>query len=365
MPDYYQILGVERSAGEEEIKKAYRRLARQYHPDANPDDPESERKFKEVAEAYSVLSDAERREHYDRFGTAKVPAGGFDPFDIFTSIFGGSDPFDLFNQRPRRRSDRGNDLFLDVDVTLEEVASGASKQVTIENLAECKDCDGSGREPGTDVARCDECGGAGAVRSVQRSILGNVMTSFTCPRCNGAGNVVEHPCPTCGGSGRQRRHEKVTIEAPPGVEHGMRFKMAGKGEAGARGASRGDLIVRFNVLPHESLTRRGADLIASLEVPFAQAALGATLEVDTFDGPVEIDVPRGSEPGKVIKVRGKGLPHLGRSARGDLLVQLTVEVPSELTEEQEELLRRFAQARGEKVSDRSGIMEKIKAVFRS
>jgi molecular chaperone DnaJ len=362
--DYYDILEVGRDASEEDIKKSYRRLARRYHPDANHDDPDTEQKFKEVAEAYSVLSDPQRRHDYDRFGTASVPAGGFDPFDIFTSIFGGTDPFDIFGTRGRERS-QGNDLFLEVDVTLDEVMRGGKKEVTIDNFTECAGCDGSGGEPGTGSVRCPECGGAGAVRSVQRSILGNVMTSFTCPKCRGAGQIIEHPCRICDGSGRTRAQEKVTIEIPPGVDDGIQYKIPQRGEAGMRGAGRGDLIVRFAVLPHESFKRNGPDLIASLAIPFTQAVLGATLEVDTFDGPIELEVAAGSQPGKVIRIRGKGAPRLGRSSRGDLLVQLTVEVPKDLTEEQERMLRRFAELRGEQVSDSAGLMDKIKAVFRS
>lgn len=360
--EYYEVLGVERDASPEDIKKAYRRLARRYHPDANPEDPEAEHKFKEVAEAYSVLSDPERRRDYDLFGTAKAPVGGFDPFDIFASFFGG-DPFGF---APRRSSPRrGSDLALEVEVTLEEVVRGTTKTVTIRNLQPCETCSGSGCSPGTLPSRCSRCGGAGVVRSVRRSVFGSLVTSFTCPHCHGAGEGIDTPCGQCNGDGRLERLDQVSVDIPPGIDDGTKFRLSGRGEAGARGAEAGDLYVQVRVTPDRRFTRRGNDLVAGVALPFAQAALGGTLDIETFDGPLDLTIPPGTQPGAVLRLRGKGLPRFQRSGRGDLLVEVTVEVPSNLTGEQEEILRKFARARGEAVGEGAGVLDKIRSVFRS
>lgn len=361
MADYYEVLGVSRDAPEDEIKKAYRRLARNFHPDANPDDPEAERKFKEVAEAYSVLSDAKRRRDYDMFGTAKVPAGGFDPFDLFTSFFG-TDPFGGFRSTGRRR---GNDLALTVHVTLKEVLTGASKKVTIRNLQTCSACSGSGCEPGTSPTRCTRCGGAGVVRQVQRSVFGNLMTSFTCPACHGAGEEIETPCRECNGDGRLERLDEISIDLPPGVEDGTRFRMSGRGEAGPRGMASGDLYVEVVVDEDQRFVRRKSDLVSVIEIPFTQAVLGGKTSFEALDGPVEVDIDSGVQPGMVLKVRGRGLPRMGRSGRGDLLLEIRIAVPKKLTAEQEELLHKFAEARGEQIGESEGIVERIRSAFRS
>jgi molecular chaperone DnaJ len=367
--DYYEILGIHRDAGAEEMKKAYRRLAREYHPDANPGDPHAEHKFKELAEAYSVLSDPQKRRDYDTFGTARSPfgagaPGGFDPFDLFSSLFGGADPFGSFNQRRAGRS-RGSDLVVDLEVTLEEVVRGASKSVTIRNLQACRRCSGSGSEPGTSASRCSRCGGSGSVRSVQRSILGNVMTSFTCPQCHGAGEEISHPCQECHGEGRTERLDQVSFDVPPGVEDGAQFRITGRGEAGHRGARAGDLFVRVTVREDDRFRRRGSDLLASVTVSYAQAVLGAVLELEALEGPVELRVPPGTQPGAVLRIRGRGIPLLGRpSGRGDLLVQVQLEVPTHVNGEEEELVRRLAELRGEVVGESTGVMGKIRSLFR-
>ena len=366
--DYYEILGVQRDAGAEELKKAYRRLAREYHPDANPGNPQAEQKFKELAEAYSVLSDPQKRRDYDTFGTARSPfgaggPGGFDPFDLFSSLFGGADPFG-FSQRRGARS-RGSDLVVDLEVTLEEVVRGASKTVTIRNLQSCERCGGSGSEPGTHPTRCSRCGGSGSVRAVQRSILGNVMTSFMCPQCQGAGQEISSPCHDCRGEGRTERLDEVSFDVPAGVEDGSQFRLNGRGEAGHRGARAGDLFVRVAVRDDERFHRRGNDLLAAVVVSYAQAALGATLELETLDGPVELRVPAGTQPGATLRIRGHGVPLLGRpTGRGDLLVQVQLEVPTHLSGEEEELVRRLAQLRGEPVGDSTGVFGKIRSLFR-
>lgn len=360
--DYYEVLEVSRDASQEDIKRAYRRLARSYHPDANPHDSEAAEKFKELGEAYSVLSDPSRRRDYDMFGTARVPAGGFDPFDIFASFFGG-DPFGSFSAR-RGGPQRGSDLILDFEVTLEDVVKGATKAVTIRNLQTCETCSGTGCAPGTSPSRCSRCGGSGAVKSVQRSIFGNIMTSFTCPQCHGEGEEIADPCRECNGEGRMERLDEIPLEIPPGVEDGVQIRMSGRGQAGPRGGGSGDLYVRVQVEPHPRFRRSGDDLVTGFEVPFTQAILGGAAEVETFDGTLEVKIPPGTQPGDVLKMRGRGVPHLGRAGRGDLVVEIKVEIPSKLTPEQEELVRRFAESRGERVAEGSGIVDRIRGAFR-
>jgi molecular chaperone DnaJ len=367
--DYYEILGISRDAGADEMKKAYRRLAREYHPDANPGNPEAEHKFKELAEAYAVLSDPHKRREYDMFGTAKSPFGaggaaGFDPFDIFSSLFGGADPFGAFTQRRGSRS-RGSDLIVDLEVTLEEVVKGASKTVTIRNLQPCDRCSGSGSEPGTSPSRCTRCGGSGSVRAVQRSILGNVMTSFTCPQCNGAGEEISTPCRECHGEGRMERLDEVSFDVPPGVEDGSQFRITGRGEAGHRGGRSGDLFVRIAVREGNRFRRRGNDLLAKVAVSYAQAVLGTVLELETFEGPVELRVSPGTQPGTTLRIRGRGVPLLGRpTGRGDLLVEVQLDVPTHVSGEEEELVRRLAELRGDAVGDSTGVMGRIRSLFR-
>jgi molecular chaperone DnaJ len=361
--DYYEVLGVGRGASQDELKKAYRSLARQHHPDANPEDPESEHRFKEIAEAYSVLSDPVKRRDYDMFGTARVPSGGFDPFDIFRSFFG-DDPFG-FTRTRGRASRRGNDLAIQVEVTLDDVLRGSQKTVTIPNLQTCTRCGGSGAEAGSSPTTCSRCDGAGAVRQVQRSVFGDLMTSFTCPQCHGSGEEIKDPCTECNGEGRLERLDEVPVDIPPGVEDGMQFRITGRGEAGSRGAESGDLYVQVRVQQHPAYARQGDDLLAGLNVSFTQAALGATLEVETLDDALELEVPPGSQGGQILRLKGKGLPRFQRPSRGDLLVEISVDVPTKLNEDQKELLRQFARSRGEKVSEESGLFEKIRSAFRS
>ena len=358
--DYYEILGVSRTARDDELKKAYRNLARQYHPDANPDDPNAETKFKELGEAYSVLSDPQRRQMYDRFGTGG-PGAGFDPFDIFSSFFGG-DPFGFGR---RTGPEPGRNLAVAVEVSFEEVVTGATKTFPVRSLRACMRCGGSGSEPGTSSETCPRCGGTGAIRSVQRSLFGNMMTASGCPECNGLGERIVSPCIECHGEGRVEREEEVKVEIPAGVEDGMQLRVPSRGEAGPRGGEPGDLYVQLRVKPMRGVERRGEDLIFSRDLPFTQAALGATIRIESFDGTVEVDIPPGTQSGDVLRVRGAGLARLGgRGGRGDVLVKVNVVVPTDLTAEEEQLVRKLASLRREDVAERSSVLGKLKSAFR-
>lgn len=358
--DYYEILGVEKGASEEDMKKAYRRLARQYHPDANPDDPQAEAKFKELGEAYGVLSDTGRRSNYDRFGNAGPGSQNFDPFDIFSSFFGG-DPFGFGR---RSGPEPGRNLAVAVEITLEEVVTGVTKTFPVRSLRACTKCSGSGAEPGTRTSVCTRCNGAGSVRSMQRGFFGNMMTASTCPDCLGLGERIDTPCAECEGQGRLEREEQVEVEVPPGVEDGMQLRVTGQGEAGPRGGEAGDLYVQLRVKAMQGAERKGEDLIFSVRVPFTQATLGATLQIDSFDGKVEVELPPGTQPGDVLKVRGAGLTRLGRGGRGDILVRINVAVPTGLPAEQDQLVRKLAQLRNEDVAEHQGFLGKIKSAFR-
>lgn len=357
--DFYEILGVSRDASEDDIKKAYRRLARECHPDANPDDPDAERRFKEVAEAFSTLSDPVKRREYDMFGKTGSRANNFDPFDIFASFFGGS-PFNSRTHGPQR----GDDLVMMLDVTLEEVVKGTAKTVSLRRQVACDKCNGSGAEPGTSPVICSSCQGSGTVRSVSRSIFGNVMSTYSCPACRGSGQKIDSPCRRCRGESRVEKQEDLEIDVPAGVDDGMQIRLSGQGQAGDRGAGPGDLYVQIRVRPSEDFVRQGDDLVTVMSIPFTQAALGATRKLETFDGVVELDVPSGSQPGDLLKVKGKGVPHLRRSGRGDLIVRVGVEVPAHLASEEEELLRRLAQVRGDDVAPPKSLAGKIKGAFR-
>lgn len=358
--DYYEILGVSREASEDEMKKAYRKLARQYHPDANPEDPKAEAKFKELGEAYSVLSDPARKNNYDRFGTAG-PGAGFDPFDIFASFFGG-DPFGFGR---RSGPEPGRNLAVAVEITLEEVLKGVTKTFPVRSLRVCQRCSGSGSEPGTEAVTCLRCAGAGTIRSVQRGFFGNMMTASTCPDCQGLGQRIVTPCAECHGEGRVDREDQVSVDIPAGVEDGMQLRVSGRGEAGPRGGEPGDLYVQLRVKPMRGAERQGEDLVVTVEVPFTQAALGAALRIESFDGTVELDLPPGTQPGDTLKVKGAGLARLGRGGRGDLLVKVKVVVPTGLSGEQDQLVRKFAAVRGEDVAEPQGFMGKIKSAFRA
>jgi molecular chaperone DnaJ len=370
--DYYEVLGVRRDADEAELKKAYRRLARQHHPDANPDDPEAEARFKELAVAYETLSDPDRRARYDRFGPEGVnggPAG--DPFggggfgDIFEAFFGGNSPFGGGGGGRPSGPPRGPDLEVTASLTFEEAVFGCATPVTVATYGGCDTCSSTGAAPGTAAQTCVECAGTGQVRRVRQSILGQMVTASACPRCSGVGQVIPSPCPGCRGEGRRREERSYTVDVPAGVDNGATLRLTGRGAVGARGGPAGDLYVHLRVTPHERLQRSGDDLLAAQLLSIAQAALGAEIEFETLDGTETITVPAGTQSGAVVRLRGKGVPHLQGRGRGDLRIELVVQTPTDLTPEQEELVRRLAELRGEAVAPpEAGLLSKIRSAFR-
>ncbi len=371
--DLYQVLGVSRGAPADEIKKAYRRLARQYHPDANAGDAAAADRFKEVAHAYEVLSDPEKRRRYDTFGEAGLGAGGagagadFGGFgDIFEAFFGGGSPFGGGQQRGGRAGPpRGSDLEVVADLDFEVAAFGGEHAVQVRTAEACADCQATGAAPGSAPTTCPECNGAGQVRRMRQSILGQVVTAGQCPRCGGLGQVVERPCPTCGGEGRRIVEKTYTVDIPPGVDTGATLRLPGRGAAGIRGGAHGDLFVHLRVRRHPRFERQGADLVHQLHVPATQAALGAHLPFETLDGTEDLVIPRGTQTGRVFRLRGRGAAHLEGRGRGDLLVQVVVDTPEGLDAEQEELLRQLATRRGEDVAPPdTGFFSKIKSAFK-
>ncbi len=368
--DYYELLGVGREATAEEIKRAFRRLARELHPDTNPD-PDAEARFKAVAQAYEVLSDPEKRQRYDRFGPEGVGATS-DPFgfgggginDIFEAFFGGASPFGGGGRGPSGPP-RGADLELIVDLTLEEAVFGVRHPVDVRAPVGCATCAGSGAAPGTQPVTCTECGGRGQVQRVRQSFLGQMVSTSVCPRCAGLGQMVPDPCPDCRGEGRRTEERTYTIDIPAGVDTGSTLRLAGRGAAGPRGGPNGDLFVHVRVRAHPLFARDGLDLRCDLPVSFAQATLGAEIELATLDGPETVTLPRGTPSGWELRLRGKGVPHLERRHRGDLIARVVVDVPTDVTPEQEELLRQYALLRGEEVAPPdAGFLSRIRSAFR-
>ncbi|MEM7141994.1 MAG: molecular chaperone DnaJ [Actinomycetota bacterium] len=363
MADHYETLGVEPSATQEEIKRAYKKLARTYHPDVNPGDAAAEATFKEVSAAYEVLSDPERRARFDRFGTDQPQGADFGAGlgDIFEAFFGGNMGF---GGGGRGGPPRGEDLEAHVDLDLEDVVFGGEREVTIRTAVRCEPCDGSGAAVGTSPTTCAECSGAGQVRRVRQSVLGQMVTATACPSCGGVGQIIESPCGMCDGQGRTIENRTYSVEVPPGVDDGSTLRLTGRGAAGPLGGSSGDLYVHVRVRPHPTFRRDGDDLVHDLHVPYSQAALGTHIEYETLDGPEDLVVPRATESGTVFRLRGRGVPHVRGRGRGDLRVRVVVEVSDDLTDEQEELLRRFAELRGEEVADRGqGLFSRIKSAF--
>ena len=374
MADFYDILGVPRGASADEVKRAYRKRARELHPDANPDDPAAEDKFKELSRAYEVLSDPQQRANYDRFGEAGVggTASG-DPFsggglgDIFDAFFGGNSPFGGgFGGRTQTGPPRGQDIETVADISFENAVFGGTVSVTVKTALRCDDCGGTGAGAGTKPVMCVDCDGSGQVRRVRQSLLGQMVTSSPCQRCGGIGQVVATPCGTCRGDGRLIDNTTYQIDVPAGVDTGATLRLTGRGAVGPRGGSQGDLYVHVRVAPHPTLQRDDYDLVYVLGLGIAQAALGTTATIDTLDGSEELVVPAGTQHGQEFTLRGRGVPHLngGGRRRGDLRVIARVDVPTKLTDDEAKLLRQFAELRGDAVSSADkGLKSRIKSAF--
>mgnify|MGYP000977023950 FL=1 len=372
--DYYEVLGVSRNATSDEIKKAYRKLARKYHPDANPGDKDAEAKFKEISEAYVVLSDPEKRAGYDRFGHAGADGQGFGGFEGFGDFGGLGDIFEMFfggGGRTRRRTgpERGQDIRTDMEISLKEAAFGLEREVKVPRVETCGTCGGSGAAAGSKPKTCLACAGTGQVQFTQSTPFGRIVQSRTCDRCRGTGQVIEKPCPTCRGAGSVRKTRSIKVKVPPGVDNGSRLRLAGEGEAGTRGGPPGDLYVYIHVKQHKLFRREGDDLICEIPLSFVQAALGDEIDVPTLEGKEKLKIPEGTQPGTVFRIRGKGVPHLSGFGRGDQHVRIKVMIPGKLSEKQKELLREFARLdNGESVQGKGqagdkSFFEKMKDAF--
>ncbi len=366
--DYYEILGVEKTASKEELKKAYRKLAMQYHPDRNPDNKDAEERFKEAAEAYEILSSDEKRANYDRFGHAGVRGGqqGFsdinDIFSHFSDIFGGGSIFDDFfgggQRRTRQRTGGtpGSDLRVTLKLTMEEIAEGTTKKLKIKKQVKCDECGGSGAEAGTSKNTCPVCHGTGEVKTVSRSVFGQFVNITTCSNCNGEGTVIDKPCKKCMGDGRVQEDVSIKIDVPAGVSEGNYMTMRNDGNAGKRGGPAGDLIVVFKEIEHEYFMREGDDILYDLFVSFPEAALGGEVEVPTLSGKAKLKIDSGTASGKLLKMRDKGIKHLNHSGRGDQIVRVNIAVPKKLNSKEKELLKELLNAPNIKSS--SGSEEK-------
>jgi molecular chaperone DnaJ len=369
--DYYGLLGVGRNATPEEIKRAYRRLARELHPDVNPD-PGAQDRFKAVTTAYEILSDPEKRRLVDLggdplsqgAGTPGNPFAGFGGFgDVFEAFFGGASS----SGRGRRSRVRpGADALLQMSLSLEDAAFGVRREITVDTAVLCETCHGDGSAPGTSPRTCPTCGGSGEIQSVQRSFLGQVMTTRTCSACGGTGEQIVSPCHTCGGEGRVRARRTITVDVPAGIEDGMRIRLSGQGEVGQGGGPAGDLYVEISEQQHDTFAREGADLHCTVVVPVTAAALGTDLALETLDSEEKLEIRPGTQSGTVLTLRGKGVPRLRSSTRGDLHVHIEVRTPTRLDEEQERLLRQFAALRNEEVSvgtKGGGLLGKVRDAF--
>lgn len=366
--DHYEVLGVNRTASPEEIKKAYRRLARRLHPDANQGDLSAgtEAEFKAVAAAYEVLSDPERRSRYDRFGHDGAAAAAGDPFgDIFETFFGGS-PFGRGGGNRRRSGPvPGEDLETTLEVDFESAAFGSEEEVSVRTAVACEDCEATGAGPGSAPEACGSCGGSGQVQRVRQSMLGQMVTASACPACSGRGQVIPNPCRACAGEGRVVEERSFTVNVRAGVDEGTTLRLTGRGAVGARGGPAGDLYVRLRVRQHPVFERHGSDLLHRLHLPMTQAALGVVLDYETLDGKEELRIPRGTRTGEVFRFRDRGVPRLEGRGRGDLVVEVVVDTPDELSDEAERLLRELAHEREELVAEvDEGLISKIRSAFR-
>ncbi|MCM0648832.1 molecular chaperone DnaJ [Clostridium swellfunianum] len=372
--DYYEVLGLQKGASDDDIKKAFRKLAIKYHPDKNQGDKEAEEKFKEINEAYQVLSDPEKKVNYDQYGTADFNGGGFGGGgfdfndmggfgDIFESFFGGG----FSSGRRRNGPERGADIEYNLSLTFEEAVFGVEKEISVTKQERCETCSGSGAKPGTHPKTCDKCGGSGQVRVQRNTPLGSFVSVNTCDKCGGKGKLVSDPCPTCRGTGKERKNRKIKINVPAGVDTGNVIPLRGHGEHGANGGPPGDLYVNIKVAAHPQFKRKGFDIYIDRHISFAKATLGCELKVPTVDGEVKYDVPAGTQPGTVFRLKGKGVPRVNSSGRGDQYVNIIVDVPKSLNEKQKEALKMFMEASGESNHGEDGkksFMNKIKDSFK-
>ena len=371
--DYYEVLGVDKSATPDEIKKAYRKLAKANHPDSHPGDKAAEERFKEANEAYEVLSDEEKRKKYDQFGFAAFDpsaggyGGGFEGFGGFDDIFGGGGFGDIFSSifggggatRNPNAPRRGEDVRASLNISFEEAAFGCEKEVTAPRIEICPDCKGSGYAPGTTAETCPDCRGTGSVRTTQRTPFGMAQSTGPCQKCRGSGKIIHQPCKTCRGLGKIRRNHKLSVKVPAGIDDGQAIPIPGCGNAGSNGGPAGDLLVGVTVRPHPIFEREGTAVYMEQEISYAQATLGAEVEVPTLDGKVKLSIPEGTQPGTTFRMRGRGIPSLRGGGRGDQFVSVKLAVPRGLTGSQKELLRQFAASMGEDMS-RGGIFGKKK-----
>jgi molecular chaperone DnaJ len=356
--DYYEILGLTKGASDDDIKKAFRKLAIQYHPDKNQGDKEAEEKFKEINEAYQVLSDPEKKSQYDQFGTTDFQ-GGFDGGFDFSSMGGFGDIFDSFfgggfsgsSRRRNNAPERGSDIEVSLKLTFEEAVFGVEKEISIHRHETCETCHGNGSKPGTSPKTCDKCSGSGQIRVQRNTPLGSFVSMSACDKCGGKGKLITDPCPTCKGNGKERKNRKIKVNVPAGVDNDNVIPLRGQGEHGANGGPPGDLYIGLKVGSHPVFKRRGVDIYIDAHISFGQATLGAELRVPTVDGDVKYSVPQGTQPGTVFRLKGKGVPRVNSTGRGDQYVNVVVEVPKSLNEKQKEALRLFMEASGEDLED--------------
>jgi molecular chaperone DnaJ len=370
--DYYEVLGISKDASEADIKKAYRKLARKYHPDVNPGNKEAEASFKEAAEAYEVLNDTEKRSAYDQFGHGGAQGGfGGGGFEGFEGGFGGfGDIFDMFfggggGGGRRKGPQKGADIRVDLDIDFKDAAFGIEKDFNIPRTEECETCNGTGAEKGSDVKTCDSCHGKGTINVAQNTPFGRIVNSQTCHKCNGEGKIIEKPCKTCHGKGKVRKTRKIHVKIPAGVDTGSRLRVTGEGETGERGGPPGDLYVFINVRADKTFVREGNDVICEFPITIAQAALGDEVEVPTLEGKVKLRIPEGTQTETYFRLKGQGIPSIHGHGRGDQHVKVVVETPTKLTDEQKEILKQFADARGEVTPKgvEKGFFDKVKDAF--
>jgi len=372
--DYYEVLGLQKGASDDDIKKSYRKLAKQYHPDLHPGDKECEEKFKEASEAYEILSDPDKKAKYDQFGHAAFDpsagfngggfGGGFGDFgdlgDILGNIFGGGfGGFGGGGAQRRNAPQKGESVRVRLSVTFEEAAFGCKREINVPRIEDCEDCKGTGCKPGTSPETCPDCKGAGTVRTQQRTPFGVMASTTECRRCGGTGKLIKEPCPKCSGKGKVRRTRTISVNIPAGIDDGQTISLRGQGHVGLNGGPMGDLLITVSVKAHPLFERDGASVLFEMPISFAQAALGAEVEVPTLDGKVKYTIPEGTQTGTTFRLRGKGIPYLNGSNRGDQYVTVFIETPKNLTKEQKDLLRQFAESTGEG----EGVKKKKKKMF--